>query len=186
DAKPFLSQLGIIGPNVRLRSAQSHNPQRHQHLHAQQPQRMCQILCKNRDQDARNRQVSQRHPFKRSASSQNIGHLSPKNFANPLIGTSRQRHAPFTLASIHPVLPRQSQFALLIALPARAIHLVHLASTASSLMCAVRALSSALFSHVHASTAQSRRRASIFISSEGFTTQGRPTASSVGRSLMLS
>jgi len=185
-AKSYLSHLGTISPNICFRSAQGHNPQRHQKLHAQQPQRMCQILCENRDQDARNRQVPQRHPFKRSARTQNIGHLSPKNFPNAPIGTRRQRQASLMFASIHRVLPGRSQFALLIALPARAIHRVHLASTASSRVCAVRALSAALRCSVHASTAQSRRRASCFISSKGFTTQGRPTASSIGRSLMLS
>jgi hypothetical protein len=71
ESPPFPSRARPSRPGIFLSAAERHDDYRHKRLHTEQSHRARQIFRKDRDQHARDGQITQGYPLKRAAPSQN-------------------------------------------------------------------------------------------------------------------
>src|SRR5580704_6345104 len=180
---------------TRFSPAQNKNHRGHQGLHPDQPQRVCQVLRKKKNQSARSSQVAQCDILKHSASDPRRYQFAPREYAKILRLPFDGRDALTTLKRI--ATPSDRIFALFVFVSFSVAHILNPAlaratcnsSSLSSdlcVLCALRALCVNVFSFPQVKTGQSFLRAMRAKSFDGFTAAGFPTASSIQRSLALS
>ena len=181
--------------NPSLNPAQAQNYRRHQSLHSDQSQGMCQVLRKKNDQGARYSQISQRHALEHPASSPRCSQFPGHQLK---ITSSPKFNGGRSVASLEDILTQHKRvtfFSILISCWTIHVQYPDFADTTCAscrvafgfcFLCKLCELCVEILLSSHRKTGHPFREAICIKSLDGFTAAGLPTASSIHQSLALS